>query len=135
MVLRDHQAVNPPELAPAVGFAHAVVAQPGRTVWIGGQTALDAENRIVGKTFVEQFERAVENLRAALRAAGAEPRHLVQAQLFVTDAAAYRAARRELGAIWQRHLGKWYPAMALFEVKGLFDPAALVEIMAVAVIP
>ena len=59
----------------------------------------------------------------------------MQVQLFVTDAAAYRDSRKAIGAAWRRHLGRHYPAMALFEVKGLFDPAALVEIMAVAVTP
>ena len=53
----------------------------------------------------------------------------------MTDAAAYRDSRKAIGAAWRRPLGRHYPAMALFEVKGLFDPAALVEIMAVAVTP
>ena len=130
-----HQIVNPETMAPAIGFAHAVVAGPGRTVWIGGQTSLSKDNVVVGESFAEQFDLALGNLRLALEASGAQPEHLVQMQLFVTDAPAYRAARRELAGIWRRHLGRHYPAMALFEVKGLFDPKALVEIMAVAVIP
>ena len=34
----------------------------------------------------------------------------------------------------QRHFGKHYPAMALFGVTGLFDPAAMVELVGVAVV-
>lgn len=133
--MSPHELINPEELAPAIGFSHAVAAVPGRTVYFGGQTALSKENEIVGETFVEQFDVALGNLAVALRAAGGTPEHLVQMQLFVTDAAAYRAARSELAPIYRKYLGRHYPAMALFEVKGLFDPSALVEIMAIAVVP
>jgi len=56
-------------------------------------------------------------------------------QIFVTDVAEYRAHLRELGVIWQRHFGRHYPASGLFGVTRLFDEAALVELMAVAVLP
>lgn len=130
-----HELINPDDLPPAVGFAHAVAAGPGRTIYIGGQTALSADDVIRGDTMAEQFDHALRNLKTTLAAAGAHPEHLVQMQLFVTDAAAYRAARRELAPIWRKHLGRHYPAMALLEIGGLYDPKALVEIMAIAVIP
>ena len=53
--------VNPPELGRPSGFSHAVIGR-GRTVFLAGQTALDAEGRIVGDTVVEQFERALGSL-------------------------------------------------------------------------
>jgi enamine deaminase RidA (YjgF/YER057c/UK114 family) len=53
----------------------------------------------------------------------------------VTDLAAYRASMRELGSVWREHFGRRYPAMAVLGVTGLFDPKALVELVAVAVIP
>lgn len=133
--MTGHRIVNPPDLPEPVGFAHAVVAAPGRTVWLGGQTAQDADGRVQGATLVEQFDRAAANVAKALRGAGGEPEHLVSAQLFVTDAEQYRRSLRELGAVWRRHFGRHYPAMALFEVSALADPAAAVEIMAVAVVP
>jgi enamine deaminase RidA (YjgF/YER057c/UK114 family) len=49
--------------------------------------------------------------------------------------AEYRASLRELGAVYRRHLGRHYPAMALLGVAELFDPAAVVELVATAVIP
>jgi enamine deaminase RidA (YjgF/YER057c/UK114 family) len=125
--------VNPPELLAPRGFSHAVVA--GRTVYLGGQTAHDADGTVIGTTLVEQFERAAANLVTVLEAAGARPEHLVSLQLFVTDAAEYRAATKELGVTWKRHFGRHYPAMALLEVSGLADPRARVEIMGVAVVP
>ena len=130
-----HRIVNPPGLAPPVGFAHAVVAAPGRTVYLGGQAAQGPDGRIVGAGLVEQFDVAAGNLVAALAAAGGRPEHLVWLQVLTTDAAAYRAALAELGAAWRRHLGRHYVATALLEVGGLFDPAAKVELVAVAVVP
>lgn len=133
--MAEHQRVNPPSLGPATGFSHAVIAAPGRTVYLGGQTAQRPDGGITGATLVEQFDVALGNLTAALDAVGARPEHLVQLIVYTTDAAAYRAGLRELGAAYRRHLGKHYPAMALFEISGLFDPEAVVELVPVAVIP
>lgn len=130
-----HRLVNPLELAPAVGFSHAVVAAPGRTVYLGGQTAQRRDGTIGGETLSEQFDLALANLVTAVRAVGGEPEHLVSMIVYTTDAAGYRAGLGELGQIYRRHLGKHYPAMAFFEVSGLFDPAALVELVCTAVIP
>jgi|GEM_PF-852938 len=131
-----HELVNPPELAPAVGFSHAVAAGPGRTVYLGGQAGIHPDGTVDPKaTLVEQFDLALANMVATLTAAGAKPEHLVTVTVFATDAEQYRADLKELGAVWRRHLGKHYPAMAFFEVKGLFDPAALVELTGVAVVP
>ena len=65
--------VDPAELAPPVGFAHAMVASGGRTVYLAGQTALDATGVVVGKGIVEQVDRVLSNLCVALREAGGTP--------------------------------------------------------------
>ena len=130
-----HQIVNPSELAPAVGYSHAVVAGPGRTVYLAGQIAFDREMNIVGETWTEQFDLALENLVTAVRAAGGEPEHITWMQIFTSDVAAYREARPELGPIYRRHMGRHYPAMGLYGVTELADVGALVEITAIAVVP
>ncbi|MGH9065741.1 MAG: RidA family protein [Acidimicrobiales bacterium] len=129
-----HETATSPRLPDPVGYAHAVVAGPGRAVYLGGQVGAGRDGAIRGDTMVEQFDGAAANVVEALRAAGATPDDLVSMQVLVTDAAAYRDALAELGAVWRRHFGRWYPAMALLEVKGLFDPRALVELVAVAVV-
>lgn len=129
-----HDIVTSPALPAPSGFAHAVAAAPGRTVYLGGQTAQGLDGEIIGETLVEQFDRAAANVLEALRASGGEPSDLVSMQIFVTDAAAYRSELSAIGRVYRRHFGSHYPAMALFEVAGLFDPAALVELMTVAVI-
>lgn len=129
-----HQHIDPPELLPPRGFTHVVVAAPGRVVHIAGQTAHRPDGTLP-EGLVAQVEGAVANLAVALRAAGARPEHLVAVQIYVTDVAAYRAALGDIGRAWRRHLGGHYPAVSLFGVTELFDPAAVVEIVATAVVP
>jgi enamine deaminase RidA (YjgF/YER057c/UK114 family) len=130
-----HEIVNPPELLPPVGFSHAVVAASGRTVFLGGQTAHQADGSLPPGGIVEQFAAAAANVVIALRAAGARPDHVVSLTIYVTDAEAYRGSLRDIGTAYRKHLGRHFPAMALFEIRRLFDPRALVELVALAVIP
>jgi enamine deaminase RidA (YjgF/YER057c/UK114 family) len=123
----EHRIVNPPDLPEPAGYAHAVVAAPGRTVYLGGQIG-------TGETVVEQFDDAAANLVTALKAAGGEPDDLVSLVVYVTDVEEYAAASRELGEVWRRHFGRRYPAMALVGVSALFDPDARIELMGIAVV-
>jgi enamine deaminase RidA (YjgF/YER057c/UK114 family) len=125
--VREHRIVNPPELAAPSGYAHAVVAAAGRTVYLGGQTG-------VGDTIAGQFDSAAASLLTALRAAGGGPDDLVSLVVYATDLDEYRAAMQELGEVWRRHFGRRYPAMALVGVSALADPEARVELMGVAVV-
>jgi enamine deaminase RidA (YjgF/YER057c/UK114 family) len=122
-----HRIVNPPELPPPSGYAHAVVAAPGRTVYLGGQTGK-------GATAAEQFDDAAASLLTALRAAGGGPDDLVSLVVYSTDVDEYRAAMEDLGEVWRRRFGRRYPAMALVGVSALVDPEARVELMGVAVV-
>jgi enamine deaminase RidA (YjgF/YER057c/UK114 family) len=130
-----NEVVTAPDLAPPVGYAHAVIGAPGgRTVHLGGQTALGADGTIHGETLAEQFDVAAANVLAALRAAGGAPDDLVQMLVFVTDVAEYKASLHDLGEVWKRRFGRRYPAIALLGVSALFDDAARVELVAKAVI-
>ena len=131
----EHQVVTAAELTPPRGYAHAVVAAPGKLVHLGGQTAQGRDGSIHAETMVEQFDVAAANLITALRAAGGEPHHLVAMQIFVTDVAAYRASVSALREVWRSRFGARYPAIALIGVSELFDPAALIEMTGVAVMP
>lgn len=125
--------VNPPSLARPRGFSHATVAT-GRTVFLAGQTALDPDGRIVGRSVVDQFEVALSNLLTSLRAAGGEPGHLASMTIYVVDMDDYQRHSREIGDVWKRLVGRSYPALAGIEVSRLWDTAALVEIQGFAVL-
>ena len=131
----SNEIVTSPELAPPVGYAHAVVGSPGgRTVHLGGQTALGADGEIHGETLAEQFDVAAGNVLAALRAAGGAPEDIVQMLVFVTDVTEYKASLHDLGEVWKRRFGRRYPAIALLGVSALFDEAARIELVGTAVI-
>jgi enamine deaminase RidA (YjgF/YER057c/UK114 family) len=130
-----HEIVTAPTLAEPVGFAHAVVAAPGRTVYLGGQTAQGRDGAIVGTTLAEQFDVAAGNVVTALEAAGATPDHLVSLIIYTTAVGEYRSSLRELGPLWRTHFGRHYPAVALLGVAELFDEAAKIELIGTAVIP
>jgi enamine deaminase RidA (YjgF/YER057c/UK114 family) len=127
------ERINPPELGRPSGFSHAVVAE-GRVVFLAGQTALDESNKIVGDGVVEQFERALGNLLASLRAAGGSPEDLCSVTIYIVDMPGYRAHAREIGAVWRRLAGTEYPAMAGIGVSRLWDEEALVEVQGFAVL-
>jgi len=129
------ERVNPPELSPPAGFSHAVVATGSRLVFLAGQTALDADGKVVGDTLPEQFARALTNLLTALRAAGGTPADLARVTVYATDVAAYRTHARELGRIWRELAGRDYPAMAVVGAVRLWDEQALVELDGFALLP
>jgi enamine deaminase RidA (YjgF/YER057c/UK114 family) len=134
-VTTPHRTVNPPTLGAPAGFAHATVAAPGRLVFLGGQTAHAADDSLPGPGIVEQFDAAAGNVMKALEAAGGRAEHICWMQVFTSDAQAYLSNLRPIGEAYRRHFGKHFPAMAWFEVVSLFDPAANVELMCIAVIP
>jgi enamine deaminase RidA (YjgF/YER057c/UK114 family) len=129
------ERINPPELSPPTGFSHAVVATGTRLVFLAGQTALDADGKVVGDTLPGQFEQALTNLLRALEAAGGAPSDLARVTVYATDIAAYRTHAAELGGTWRRLAGRDYPAMAVVEVVRLWDDQALVELDGFAVLP
>lgn len=127
------ERINPDGLAPATGFSHAV-RTTGTTVHLAGQTALDSDGRIVGDGIVEQFEKALGNLLAALDAAGGTPDRLASLTVYLADVQAYKDNAREIGRVWKRLVGSDYPAMAAVGVSRLWDVEALVEVQGVAVL-
>jgi enamine deaminase RidA (YjgF/YER057c/UK114 family) len=126
--------VNPPELARPRGYSHAAMGR-GTVVALAGQIGWDADSKLVSTEFAPQFEGALANLAATLRAAGGQPEHLVSLRIYVTDKHKYNAALKEVGASYRTHLGRHFPAMALVQVADLLEPGALVEIEGLAVIP
>jgi len=129
------ERINPEALARPSGFSHAVRATGAVTVHLAGQTALDADGRIVGGNVVEQFEQALRNLLTALRAAGGGPEHLAALTIYIVDVPDYRARAREIGQVWKRLAGTDYPATAGVGVARLWDDDALVEVQGVAEVP
>ena len=132
---RQHDVILPEGWAKPVGYANGILAQPGRTLFIAGQVGWDAQQHFHSDKLPPQFDQALENLLAVLTAAGGKPEHICRITAFCTDKPAYLAARKELGAIWAKRMGRHYPAMSMIFVADLLDAPGMIELEATAVIP
>jgi enamine deaminase RidA (YjgF/YER057c/UK114 family) len=131
-----HRAVDPASLARPSGYAHGVLASPGRTLHLAGQVGWDREGRFPATGgLVAQVDQALSNLVEVLREAGGGPEHVVAMRVYVTSVVAWREHAKAIGAAWRARMGRWFPAMALVEVPRLYEPEALVEIEGTAVLP
>ena len=131
--MADLNRINPDSLAKPSGFSHAVVGR-GTSVFLAGQTGMDASGAIVSGGLVAQFEQALANLLTALAEAGGTPDRLASLTIYIVDMDDYRAHTREIGEVWKRLVGRAYPAVAGIGVSRLWDPDALVEIQGYAVL-
>ena len=125
--------VNPASLPVPRGYSHGTLS--GNTLYLGGQTALDQDMRIVPGGIVAQFRQAFTNVLTTLSEVGGRPEDLVSITIYLTDIPDYQAHGREIGRAWRELAGPVYPAMAGIGTTALWQPEALIEIVGVAVIP
>ena len=121
--------------APPIGYSNGIAASAGRIVFVAGQVGWDAQQAFHSTELAPQFEQALQNVLVVLAEAGGEARHICRITAYCCDKAAYLAARRELGAIWRRHMGDHYPAMSMIFVAELLDSPGKIELEATAVLP
>jgi enamine deaminase RidA (YjgF/YER057c/UK114 family) len=129
------EIINPPGLVPPRGFNHGILTTGGRLLFLAGQDATGADGQIVEPgDLVAQLTQALSNLTAVVEAAGGRAEHVVRLTIYVKSRDDYVAKLKPLGEVFRRYFGGHYPAMALFEVSGFFQPEALVEIEGIAVL-
>ena len=124
--------IDPDGLPEPKGFSHAVEATGEKTLYIAGQTGHRADGTI-DDGLVDQFRQALANVALCLDEAGFPPGSVVQMHIYTTDVAAYRADLEPIGEAYREVFGRHFPAMALFGVAELFDPAARIELVCTAV--
>lgn len=127
--------IQPEGWVPPRGYANGMVAE-GKVLFVGGQIGWNPTSSTpeFPPTFAGQFEQALANVCAVVKAAGAKPTHIARMTVYVTDKREYVASLKECGAAWKKHLGRHYPAMALVQVVALVEDLAKVEIEATAVL-
>jgi len=127
--------INPESLGAPRGYSNGVLVEGGRLLFVAGQIAWDAGQRIVSQDFAEQFAQALSNVVAVVREAGGTPSDIAQLRLYVTDKRAYLASLKQVGAAYRELMGRHYPAMVLVEVVALVEDLAQIEIEALACLP
>ena len=116
------------------GYANGVLAEGGKTIFIGGQIGWNSNCEFETDDFVEQVAQALANVKAVLAAADAGPEHMVRMTWYITDKKAYTDNQREIGQAYREVMGKHFPAMSVVQVVALVEDAAKVEIEVTAVI-
>jgi enamine deaminase RidA (YjgF/YER057c/UK114 family) len=125
--------LQPPNWPRPKGYSNGISAR-GRMIFTAGIVGWDEHESFPDYTLHAQFARALRNTLAILAEDGAGPEHIVRMTCYVVDRHDYLHSRDEIGVAWREIMGANYPAMALVEVKGLVESAALVEIEATAVV-
>ena len=128
--------LQPDDLWPSAqfGFSQVVVSTGMKIIHCAGQTAWDKDLNIVGGEDLEQqATQTLENVQAALAAAGATMRDVVRLDIYVVD---YQ--RDKIPAI-SAALSRYFdperlPANTLLGVAALAMPEFLIEITATAVV-
>jgi enamine deaminase RidA (YjgF/YER057c/UK114 family) len=127
--------VNPESLGRPSGYTNGLLTTHDvRFLFIAGQIGWNESQQLVSEDFVEQFDRALQNVLAVVREVGGAPGGIARLVIYVTNKEEYRARKREIGERWRAQMGNHYPAMVLVEVKSLLEDGAQVEIEGIAVI-
>jgi enamine deaminase RidA (YjgF/YER057c/UK114 family) len=129
------QHINPDGLSRNPAFTNVItVMGPVRTIYIGGQDALDASGSIVGKDDLKlQTEQVFNNLQAALKAGDAELEHIIKWNIYVVQGQQIQPAFEVFQRVWGRRPNP--PAITVMFVPALANPDFLVEMDAIAVVP
>jgi len=128
------KVLQPPGWPRPKGYSNGV-AGVGRLVFTAGVIGWDETEGIVAPDLVGQLRQVLFNTLAILAEDEAGPEHIVRMTWYVVDMAAYRARLAEIGAVYRAIVGRNFPAMAVVQVAGLVEPAALIEIETTAVVP
>ena len=127
------QISNPNLPAPMRGGAYSsgIEAPAGKTVYVSGQVALDAEGNVAGEGDIKlQTETVLEHVKTVVEEAGGGMEDIVKVTVFITDMGLYD----QIHEVRRRYFEEPYPASSMVEVSALIDPRLLIEIEAVAVI-
>ena len=127
--------INPDGLFKSPAFSQVVTTQGnGKTIYIGGQNAVNKDLEIVGKgSLSKQTEQVMLNLTTALEACGASFSDLVKLNINLVQGQdareGFEASKKFLGTISNP------PIVTVLFVSGLGHPDYLVEIDAIAFVP
>jgi enamine deaminase RidA (YjgF/YER057c/UK114 family) len=127
--------INPASMVKPRGYSHAVsVAGNCRTIYIGGQNALDENGILVGKNNLkQQTEHVLSNIEKIVKDAGSKLEHIVKFTIHLLHGQNPQDGFRAFQERWKDTTN--FPTVTVVFVAGLGNPDWLVEIDAIAVVP
>ncbi len=132
---REVTFMNPDGLFKNPAYSQLVVTSgPMKTIYVGGQNAVDDKGQVVGKGDIKvQATQAMNNLKIALKAGGASLNNVIKWNVYIVQGQDAKAA---FGALQEDLKSLPHPPIVTgVFVAGLAQPDFLVEIEAVAVVP
>lgn len=125
--------LNPSGLPSSPAFSRGVAVEgPVRTVYVGGQNAVEPGGTVAGDDIHAQTARALANVELVLADAGARLEDVVTWSIAVVDGQSLPDAFRAFREVWGTRGEP--PAISVQLVAALANPAFLVEITAIAAV-
>ncbi|HZY79468.1 MAG TPA: RidA family protein [Cyclobacteriaceae bacterium] len=127
--------INPESIARSPAFSQgAVITGDHKTIYVGGQNAIDKDGNIIGKDDIEkQAAQVLTNVEAVLKSAGAGLEHIVKWNIYFLKG---QSPQNALKAIQPRLPKLKDPQLVTgIFVEALTRPEFLLEIEAIAVVP
>ena len=130
----ENKIIHPEGWKTAKGYANGILSKNGQ-LFIGGQIGWTRDQIFEEKTFIGQMEQTLNNIVVIVKAAGGDIKNIVRLTWYIKDKSEYLNNQKLIGEVYQRIIGKHYPAMSMIVVKDLIEDEALLEIEATALIP
>lgn len=129
------QYLNPADMHKNPAYSQVAVVQGNvRTVYVGGQNAVNQSGEIVGSgDMARQAEQVFLNLEIALASAGAKLEHIIKWNVYVVAGQPAQPAFEVFQRVWGGRSDP--PLISMLFVAGLANPDFLIEIDAIAVVP
>jgi reactive intermediate/imine deaminase len=102
----------------------------GNLLFVSGQAGAGDDGKIIEGGFRAQGEQAFANLRRVLEAGGSSLADVAKVTIFVTDMGHFQ----DVVELRRKFFTAPYPADTIAEIKALYDPAAMIEIEAIAAV-
>lgn len=124
--------INPDTLHKNPAFSQGVLAEGGKTLYIGGQNGFLADGSLAGKDLASQTEQVYKNILEVLKSVGGSQKNVVKMSIYVVKGQNIQEGFAAAQKVW----GNFPTAITVVSVDSLGAPGAgvLLEVDATAVI-
>jgi len=128
----ERKAINIPEIVSYEQYACTHATQCGNMIFVSGQASVDVQGEVLHEgDIVAQCDRAFQNMRAVLKAAGATMKDVVHYNIYVLSNDAWD----KIAPVRKRYFDTDpMPACVGVAVKELYPPGILLEMDAIAMV-
>lgn len=121
--------IDPAGMPTSPAFAQAMLAEGGRTLYIGGQNGVRADGTLA-EGYAEQTKQALRNVLTVLAEVGADQTNVVKMTIHIAHGQNPDEGYAASAEVWGRHR----TAVTVLTVAAVGRPGSLVEIDAIAVV-